>query len=276
MVLAFLGLAVFVASRQNLRFDAPEPPVAASTDSAVVERGHYIVRNVAGCAQCHGAPEAKAAYTAGEDVPLSGGHQWKIPPGEFYARNITPDPETGIGKISDGKIARALRYGVGHDGRALLPFMEMQGLSDQDLVAVVSYLRSQSPVHSPVPSHHYNLLCKIVRATILSKPVGPKTPPPQATPHGPTVENGRYLAGSVANCWACHTQRDPNTGELTGAMYAGSSEFQDEDNPKRSWAPPNLTSAPNTGVLARLTEDAFVARFHAGRTIPGSPMPWQA
>ena len=70
-------------------------------------------------------------------------HVEDIPPGEFHARNITPDTETGIGQFSDGAIARALRHGVGHDGRALLPFMELQGLSDEDLVAVVSYLRSQ-------------------------------------------------------------------------------------------------------------------------------------
>ena len=57
--------------------------------------------------------------------------------GQFYTRNLTPDAETGLGKVSDGAIARALRYGVGHDGRALLPFMEMQGLSDDDLQAVV-------------------------------------------------------------------------------------------------------------------------------------------
>jgi hypothetical protein len=51
---------------------------------------------------------------------------------------LTPDPETGLGRVSDGAIARALRNGVGPDGRALLPFMEMQGLADDDLAAVVS------------------------------------------------------------------------------------------------------------------------------------------
>jgi len=276
LLLAMAALAVFVASRQNLKFDPPEPAVVASSDSAVIARGHYIVRDVAMCGFCHGAPASRAAFAAGEDVPLSGGFEWKIPPGEFYARNITPDPETGIGNITDGKIARALRFGVGHDGRALLPFMEMQGLSDEDLAAVVSYLRVQEPVHNPVPDHRYNLLGKIVRATVLSKPVGPKTQPPHDSPRGPTVENGGYLAGSVTNCWACHTQRDPNTGAMTGALYTGANNFVDEDNPKRIWAPPNLTSAPNTGRLARFTEDAFVARFRAGRAIPGSPMPWQA
>ena len=154
--------------------------------------------------------------------------------------------------------------------------MEMQGLSDEDLVAMVSYLRSQPPVRNLVPDHDYNLVGKIVRATILAAPVGPKSPPPQRSPRGATIENGRYLAGSVANCWACHTQRHPNTGALAGPFYAGATDFEDPDTPGRSWSPPNITSATRTGRLVRFTEDAFVARFRAGRAFPDSPMPWQA
>jgi mono/diheme cytochrome c family protein len=276
IVLAGAAFAVYVASRQRLHFNPPEPQISASADSAVIARGHYVVRVVGNCAACHGAPDQLQAYLAGADVPLSGGFTFKIPPGEFRVRNITPDAETGIGAISDGKIARALRFGVGHDGRALLPFMEMQGLSDEDLAAAISYLRTQAPVRNRVPDHHYNLLGMIVRATVLANPVGPKAPPPHQSPRGATVENGRYLAGSVANCWACHTRRDPNTGELTGTLYGGNTELADDFDPKRTWHPPNLTPDPKTGRSAIYTEDKFVARFRAGRVIPGSPMPWQA
>lgn len=177
--------AVFVASRQHLTFDPPYPEVAASSDSAVVERGRYIVRDLAPCAACHGDPGQRAAYANGADVPLSGGFAFEIPPGQYYARNLTPDAETGLGKVSDRAIARALRDGVGHDGRALLPFMEIQGLADDDLEAVVSYLRSQAPVSHPVPPHHYTLLGRVVKATVMAKPVGPSTPPPARAPHGP-------------------------------------------------------------------------------------------
>lgn len=267
-------LALYVASRQHLTFDAPLPAVAASNDPAVIERGHYVVRNLASCPICHGDPKRLEETRAGEEVPLSGGFEFNIPPGKFYPRNITPDLETGIGRLSDGQIARALRYGVGYDGRALLPFMEMQGLSDEDLTAVVSYLRSQTAVHNPVPAHQFNLLGMIVKATVLAKPVGPRETPPQTSPHGATVENGRYLVESVANCWACHTQRDMRTGAMTGPHLAGSS-MPDDWNPKRTWAPPNLTNDPTTGRLASLSEDDFVARMRAGRLIPGSPMPWQ-
>src|SRR4029077_15776614 len=100
------------------------PDVIASTDSAVVARGRYIVRDVAPCAACHGDPSQRAAYASGAEVPLSGGFVFDIPPGKIYARNLTPDAETGLGNVPDRAVARALRLGVGHDGRALLPFME--------------------------------------------------------------------------------------------------------------------------------------------------------
>jgi mono/diheme cytochrome c family protein len=274
-VLVVASLAVYVASRQNLRFDAAYPAVKASTDAAVIQRGRYIVRNVTNCAQCHGDTTQYNAMMAGEDVPLAGGFHFDIPPGVFYTRNITPDGETGIGKLSDGAVARALRFGVGHDGRALLPFMEMQGLSDDDLVAVVSYLRAQPPVHNMVPAHRYNLLGQIVKATILANPVGPHETPPQASPHGATVENGRYLVESVALCWACHTQRSQETGELIGPRFGGSDNFVDDKVPGRIWSPPNITSDKTTGRLGRMTEDDFVNRFRAGRVLEGSPMPWQ-
>jgi mono/diheme cytochrome c family protein len=274
IVLVVVVFAVYVASRQHLKFDRPYPAVAASTDTAVVARGRYVVRRLANCAACHGDPKQMERNLEGEEVPLSGGFAFKIPPGEFFVRNITPDPETGIGRFSDGEIARALRHGVGHDGRALLPFMEMQGLSDEDLTAVVSYLRSQPPVQNLVPNHRPNLLGNIVMATALANPVGPKETPPQASPHGATVENGRYLAESVTNCWACHTQRDMKTGALTGPRFGGA-HMPDDYNPKRMWAPPNLTNDPATGRLAKFTEDEFVARIHQGRVLPGSPMPWQ-
>jgi mono/diheme cytochrome c family protein len=270
----FAAAAFYIASRQNLRFDhTPYPHLAFNSDSATIARGHYIVRVMAPCAACHGDPNQYQAYQAGDETPLSGGHKFPIPPGNFYVRNITPDAETGVGNFGDSTIARALRYGVGHDGRALLPFMEMQGLSDEDLAAVVAYLKSQPPVHNVVPNHEYNLLGKVVKATVLANPVGPHATPPAVTPHGPTVENGKYIVESVALCGACHTQRDMSTGAFTGQMFAGNSSFEDEMMPGRTWHPPNITSG---GRLASLSEDQFIARFRAGRAIPGSPMPWQA
>ena len=274
LVAAFAAIVVYVASRQNLKFDAtPFPRLVFAADSATLARGRYIVRAAAPCASCHGDPARYQASMAGEEVALSGGYEFKIPPGNFYARNITPDPETGIGSFPDSAVARALRFGVGHDGRALLPFMEMQGLSDEDLAAVVAYLKHQPPVRNVVPNHRFNLLGKLVKATALAKPVGPRSTPPAVSPRGATVENGRYLVESVSLCGACHTQRDMMTGAFTGQPFAGATDFVDEMDMSRTWSPPNITGG---GKLASLSEDQFVARFRAGRAIPGSPMPWQA
>jgi mono/diheme cytochrome c family protein len=276
LVLFVAGFSIYVASRQHLVFnDVPFPQVAASTDSAVIARGHYLVRNVVNCAQCHGDITRTAERDAGEDVPLSGGFVFDIPPGKFYARNITSDEETGIGRFSDQALARALRNGVGHDGRALLPFMEVQGLSDDDLVAVISYLRTQAPVRNMVPAHTYSLLGAVVKATVLANPVGPAETPPRQRPRGATVENGRYLAESVALCWACHTQRNMQTGELISPRYSGATAFEKTPDGKYSWSPPNITADVETGRLGSMSEDEFVTRFRAGRLIEGSPMPWQ-
>ncbi len=268
--------AVFVGSRQHLTFDPTYPDVIASKDSAVIERGHYLVRTVAGCAACHGDPKQRAAYASGSETPLVGGFVFDIPPGKFYTRNLTPDSATGLGLVSDKAIARALRFGVGHDGRALLPFMEMQGLSDDDLVAVVSYRRTRAPVRNEVPPHYFNVLGKIVKATALSKPVGPSSPPPKVAPRGATVETGKYLVESVALCWACHTERSQMTGALVGPRFGGTKNFTEGDDPGHSWSPPNITSDPETGRLGKMSEEQFVARFRQGRILPGSPMPWQS
>lgn len=275
LVVVVAGGAVFVGARQHLKFDAPYPDVVASTDSAIVERGHYIVRSVAPCAGCHGDPTQRAAFAKGADVPLVGGTEFAIPPGKFYTRNLTTDSATGLGAVSDKAIARALRYGVGHDGRALLPFMEMQGLSDDDLQAVVSYLRTQPAVNHPVPNHQYTMLGKVIRATVMAKPVGPGTTPLAHSPRGASIETGHYLVESVALCWSCHTERSMVTGKFTGPRFGGTKGFTEPDDPAHTWSPPNITSDPETGRLGRLTEDQFVARFRQGRVLPGSPMPWE-
>lgn len=272
VVLVIGGLAIYVASRQNLHYDHASPAIAASTDSAVIARGHYIMRIAGPCSGCHGDMKQVDAMRAGTEIPLSGGFTFDIPPGKFHVPNITSDMETGIGRIPDSLIARALRYGIKHDGRPLLPFMEFQGLSDEDLTAVISYLRTQPPVFHPIPAHEPNLLGRIVLATVLSKPVGPRNPPPAVSPRGATVENGRYLVESVSLCGSCHTQRDAASGVFTGTPYAGSTGFIDDFNQKRSWNPPNITKG---GKLGQLSEDEFVARIHTGRVIDGSPMPWQ-
>jgi hypothetical protein len=126
-----------------------------ATDPAVIKRGEYLVYGPAHCVECHvGSPdEIERAAERGERPALSGGMKFAAAPlGALYSRNLTPDVETGIGRYSDGQIARMLRSSVRPDGRAsvqlLMPFGDM---SDADIVAILSFLRAQPAVSHRVP-----------------------------------------------------------------------------------------------------------------------------
>src|SRR5690349_15334404 len=97
--IAFLGfiviLSVTVATRQHLTYDAPYPNVKSSKDSAVILRGKELVFGPAHCADCHAPGADPKAIANNIDVPLTGGFKFDLPIGNFYTRNITPDPETG-------------------------------------------------------------------------------------------------------------------------------------------------------------------------------------
>ena len=133
-------------------YEAPYPPIAASRAPDVVERGRYLVYGPAACAYCHVVREQWPALDRGEMLPLSGAHVFPLPFGRIYSANITPDPETGIGRRTDGELARILRHGVRADGHAAVPLMEYQDMADEDLVAVISFLRSRPAVRQVVPS----------------------------------------------------------------------------------------------------------------------------
>ena len=273
LLLALVILFATISLRWNRRFDAPYPRLAASTDSALIARGRYLAYGPAHCSDCHTAPAEYPTLKSGASPPLSGGGEFAIPLGTIRVPNITPDSATGIGPRSDSALARLLRYGVRADGRAAIPFMEFHDMSDTDIVALLSFLRAQKSVRNPVPDHHYNLLGKAVLAFVM-KPVGPtQAPPAQSPPPGPTPERGEYLVNGVANCAGCHSQRSMVTGAYTGPRLAGGSAMETAGTPSIKVVPPDITAKGRAG---QWTEDEFVARFHAGERIPGSPMPWQA
>lgn len=270
---AVVALAV-VELRWDRTFDAPAEELAASADPEVIERGRALAYGPAHCADCHLDPATELPEVArGQFLPLAGGRTFVTPIGVFPSPNLTPDPETGIGRRTDAELLRLLRHNVRHDGRAALPAMNFQDLSREDLVALVSFLRSQPPVRRAFPDRQVNLLGKAVFAFVLT-PAGPHEEPPAAAPRGPTVERGRYLAHSVAACVGCHTPRSEVDGSFVGAPFSGGNPFDDEVDAHFVVVPPNLTPAARTGRLAGWTEDAFVQRFRTGRLHPGSPMPW--
>lgn len=134
---------------------------------ARLQRGKYLAENLAACFDCHSETHPET----GEPLPgkLGVGQVRPVPelPFPIIYPNITPDPETGAGAWTDDMLARAIREGIGHDGRPLAPVMryeDYKDMSDEDLASVVVYLRSLTPVRNPLPKMQfpfpYNLAIK--------------------------------------------------------------------------------------------------------------------
>ncbi len=138
----------------------PQPGTYAPQNRAEVERGEYLVELLA-CGACHtdgalvGEPDMSRAL-AGSRIgiaytsPLD--ERW---PGVVYPPNITPEISTGIGSWSDPQIADAIRAGIGRHGNRRITAMPWQGyakMSDEDVSAIVSYLRSIPAVKHEVPA----------------------------------------------------------------------------------------------------------------------------
>ena len=121
-----------------------------------LQRGRYLAE-LTGCAVCHSQHDWSmhgAPITPGTEAS---GQWFNMPdlPGRVVASNLTPDPETGAGTWTDDQLARAIREGIGHDGRALFPMMPYESfrkMSDEDVASIVVYLRSLPPVHSQLPN----------------------------------------------------------------------------------------------------------------------------
>ena len=275
LVVLVVGLVIFVQIRAERTWDAPYPDISASQDSALIEHGRYLVYGPAHCAGCHAPRSDVARLEMGEEIPPSGGEDFILPVGTVYTPNITPDPETGIGSYTDQEIARAMRYGVKRNGQALVDFMPFYDLSDRDLTAIISYLRTVPAVRNERPQHEWNFMGKVVRAFGMIRPMGdgkiPAAPEPDTT-----IAYGAYLSESVANCRGCHTMRDLHTGGWIGPEYAGQMVF-DVRTPAgetKYIVTPNLTPDPETGILHNWTQKAFVQRFRTGMGVPGTIMPW--
>jgi mono/diheme cytochrome c family protein len=276
-VLAGLALVLtgVILIRSKRTFDAPYPNITASKDPKVIETGRYIAYGPGHCVGCHTDESQKAAVQRGEMPPLSGGLKFELPFGVTYTPNLTPDPETGIGKRTPQELARFIRYGVRHDHRAALPFMDFNDMSDSDLQAVVSFLMSQPAVHRPIPESKFNLVGKALFAFVI-EPRGPSAVPPHVSPApGATVERGAYLANNVAVCATCHTKRSMMDGSYLAAKFSGGFALPNDDDQSKIYITPNLTPEPRTGRIASWSEEQFVGRFQAGVGMPGSHMPWR-
>ena len=120
-------------------------PVAAA--ETPLERGRYLVTTILACGNCHTPKDGEGRAVVGKEL-AGGGVAFDIPPYAGVASNITPDRETGIGAWSDAEIKRAIGQGIGRDGRRMeepMPYAWYAGLRDDDLDAIVAYLRTLPP-----------------------------------------------------------------------------------------------------------------------------------
>ncbi|RYG18164.1 MAG: cytochrome c, partial [Chitinophagaceae bacterium] len=270
LVFSILVLVSYIEfSYDTHQFDVPATGITASADPKIIERGKYLVMGPAHCWNCH-ALDGETNLQTGTKIGLSGGLPFKIPFGTIYSPNITPDKETGIGSYSDEDLAKVIRHNVKHDNTALIPFMRYNGMNDQDLSAVISYLRSIKPIRNKVPENSLNIVGKAVKRFIIKPEV---TARPKTLSMDTTAKYGEYLALSIANCYSCHTNRNPNTGDFVGGDFAGGFEMKTAN---RSFKTPNLTPEKNTGVMSGWTEKDFIARFRMGAAYPNTPMPWKS
>ena len=226
---------------------------------ARLERGKYIAEDVAGCMDCHSphdwtkhdAPVPEGMEGAGENFPVVG------LPGQFSAPNLTPDRETGIGTWSDDQLARAIREGIGHDGRALfpvMPYLDYQSMSDEDLASVIVYLRSLKPVHNALPPTKIIFPVKYLIRSVPRPLTAPVPAPDLSTP----VKRGAYLV-NMAGCSDCHTPQDSHGMPMPGLDFAGGFIL---DGPWGRVASANIT--PDASGISYYDEGLFAQVMRTG------------
>ena len=221
-------------------------PVAdAQTPSKeLVTKGQYIFALAGGCA-CHSEPKA---------VQHAGGRAFPIPFGTVYSTNITQDNETGLGDWTDQQISDAIVKGTRPDGSHILPVMPYEaysGMAQDDLKALIAYLRTLKPVKKATPQmKSWVPFNRSLGVPLWLKVFGNFSNPPAQAPQG-GIERGRYLVEHVSLCIDCHTPRN-SIGVPNRSMYlAGAGK---KIGPLGQ-AVPNITPDKETGISEWKRED---------------------
>jgi mono/diheme cytochrome c family protein len=222
-------------------------------------RGKYLTENTLDCFACH----SQRDWTT-HDAPLIPGTEGggaaplplEDPAGTINVPNISPDKETGAGNWTDDQLERAIREGIGHDGRALFPMMPYQNfryLSDEDLASVIVYLRSIPPVHHVVPKIELVFPVKYLIRSVPQPITAPVPPPDLSTP----VKRGEWLV-RVAGCRDCHTPQKMGQ-PLPGLDLAGGFVLK---GPWGYVASANIT--PDPSGIPYYDETLFLKVMHTG------------
>ena len=209
---------------------------AQGTQKELVARGQYIFAVSGGCA-CH--TEAKGVHNAGA-------RSFKIPLGTVYSTNLTSDNETGLGSWTDQQIIDAIIKGLRKDGSRQLPLMPYtlySGMAQEDLKALVAYLRSLKPVKKPTPELTTSTpFMRSVVTELWLKAFGIFYESPAQAPKS-GIQRGKYLTNHVAICGDCHTPRN-SFGVPNQSLYMAGSP---KDGPIGELVP-NITPDKETGI----------------------------
>jgi mono/diheme cytochrome c family protein len=245
-------------------------PVTEPVDRtpARVARGAYLARNLLGCVGCH-SPRDWSKYLG---PPLEG--QWMSGgppmdealglPGSMVPGNLTPDEETGMGTATDGELLRAVREGVGRDGRALFPVMPYpayRALSDDDAQAVVAWLRTLPAVRHQAGATHINFPVGLFIRGV-PKPVLQPVPAPSE------AERGAYLL-RVAGCRDCHSPVNGRGQVIAERAWTGGRPLP---GPGFTSVSADLSGTRGTW-LATATRAQFIERFKAFEHADEAPLP---
>jgi len=233
-----------------------------------LERGRYLVEARHGCVFCHSERDWNAPGAPPRADRLGAGVVWTVEGMPWLtASNLTPDPETGIGKVSDDAIVRAVREGIGLDGRALfalMPYQDFRRIPDEDMASIVVYLRSLRPVRNPLPKTRLPFPLSLIMRGVPAPLDGPVAAPDLSTPE----KRGEYVLRTSA-CHHCHTPMKNGQFEMALDM-AGGNPYP---SPEGTIAATNLTLDP-TGI-GNYDEATFVTVMKTGKFGTLHPiMPW--
>lgn len=225
---------------------------------ARLERGAYLVNSATGCLFCHGDADWQARGFPPKAGTEGSGRSWAeegIP--WITVPNITPDSETGAGRWTDDQFARAIREGIGHDGRALfplMPYLQYRSMSDEDLASVVVYIRSLPAVRKALPPSQIPFpVNRLINA--IPEPVTTPVPAPnRANP----VEYGGYLV-RIGVCRDCHSTASADGQAIPGMEFAGGTALP---GPYGHVASANITQAPSG--IPYYTEELFLEMMRTG------------
>ena len=165
-------------------------PAAAADHEALLKRGAYLINGPVACANCHTPRAPDFSFLPGMD--FAGGFRIVDPAFDVYTANITQDKETGIGAWTDAQIITAIREGKTREGKINFPPMPVptyNNMSDDDVKAIVAYLRTVKPVHHEVPESKYNVPQQAM-------PPAKGLPAPSAANK---VASGRYIVTALAH-----------------------------------------------------------------------------